>query len=302
MISVCIPVYNTNVVPLARQLAQQAGSVEERIELVFIDDCSTEEYIEANTSLAELGKYIQLDENVGRAKIRNLFLAHAEGEYLIFLDNDMRLKDADFLRRYAEAAAKGVAVAVGGVCYDKRFRDKTHALRYMYGTQAESRDAATRAKDPYRSFMTGNFMVRRDVLEQHPFDETLKGYGHEDTLFGYSLKCNNIDILHIDNAAMIDNVETNIEYLEKSRHAVENLAKIHSRMYDNKDFCRSVRLITVWQTLKRYSLTPLVYALYRILRRPMVSHFEAGEAISVTQFNFYKLGLFIEYKKKAIKY
>ena len=297
MISVCIPVYNYDAGPLARSLASQAAALEAEVELVFIDDHSDADWRERNKELAGLGTYIELEENVGRARIRNMFLQHTRGDYLLFLDVDSEVKEG-FLARYAEVLDGRPAVVVGGRVYDRRGDDKEHRLRYLYGTQVESKTLEWRRSHPYQSFMSNNFMVRRDVLEQHPFDERISRYGHEDTLFGHRLEQNGIAVLHIDNPVVNGEVERNAEFLQKTVEAVQNLASIDDMMEDDALFAQRVRLVDTYRRLRQWHLTAPVEWLHSLLRRPLESHFVSGNAVSVAQLNFYKLGLFIKTKNK----
>ena len=101
-------------------------------------------------------------------------------------------------------------------------------------------------------------------------------------------------MLHIDNAAVNGNVETNAEFLSKTEEAVGNLSKIYRFMHDEPSFYRSVRLLQTYHLLQKTSLIGLVKALY-LRRKPALKHqlTEGGDG-SVRKFNFYKLGLFIE--------
>lgn len=296
MISVCIPVYNYDAVPLVRSLCEQSASVGSGVEVVCIDDCSAPEWRERNAELASMANYICLEENVGRARIRNLFLRHTEGEYLLFLDVDSEVRDG-FLARYEAALLDGrPAVVVGGRVYDRRGNDTAHRLRYLYGTRVESKSFEWRQRHPYSSFMSNNFAIRRDVLEQHPFDERIVRYGHEDTLFGYMLERAGVEVVHIDNPVVNGEVETNRNYLDKTVEAVENLATIDTMMADDRTFGEHVRLVAAYRRLRQYGLVRPVEWLYKLLRRPLESHFLTGNAITVPQFNFYKLGVFIKSK------
>lgn len=294
MISVCIPIYNYYAYPLVRRLSNQIRQLNEgEFEIVCIDDHSSGYYVTQNKGIAEVATFLRLGENVGRARIRNLFLKYAKGEYLIFLDNDMVVPDR-FLKTYQREAQKGVSVVVGGVSYDDRGNDTEHRLRYLYGTKVESRPAEERRKHPYRSFMTGNFMIKREILEKIRFDESIQKYGHEDTLFGYRLEQARIPIVHIDNAAVNGQVETNVEFLHKTVEAVENLAEIYDRMWEDQRFCQSVRLLRTYGRLRRMGVQRIVYFVFKMLKNPMESHFVSGNGISISQFNFYKLGTLIK--------
>lgn len=296
MISICIPIYNNYTYPLVRRLVRQTANADDgEYEIVCIDDHSSGYYVNQNKGIAEIATYVGLEKNVGRAKIRNMFLNYAKGDYLLFIDCDSQVPDT-FVKNYAKTLTRKQppAVVVGGRVYDETFNDREHRLRYLYGTEVESRPVEVRLKRPYESFMTNNFMVRRDVLEKIRFDENITKYGHEDTLFGYRLQQEKVPILHIDNAVVNGQVEDNAEFLHKTVEAVENLAEIYDNMWEDQRFCQSVRLLRAYNRVRRLGMQGLVYWLFKVMKTPMESHFVSGNGISLKQFSFYKLGLLIK--------
>lgn len=300
MISVCIPVYNHYVVPLAETLLAQARECGVEMEMVCIDDCSTDEWRERNRRLGELGKYVLLDENVGRARIRNMFTDHAKGDYLLFLDNDSVVGNG-FVVRYAKVLEQRPQVVVGGRVYDPASDTPGQHLRYLYGTRVESLAAAQRAAHPYRSFMTNNFIVARGVMSQVRFDERLCLYGHEDTLFGYRLQQQGIPILHIDNPVVNGEVEDNALFLEKTREAVRNLVLLDGLLAGDEGFADAVRLLGTVHKLRRWGLCGAVRAAYHPLRSLLERQLTDGKNITISAFNFYKLGYYLEVEKAEEK-
>ena len=292
MISVCIPIYNHYTYPLVRRLVTQAKSLKTEVEVICIDDHSTGYYQNQNKGIAEIARFMRLGENIGRARIRNLFLKYAQGEYMLFLDCDSIVPD-NFLKAYVKRLSPEVQVIVGGRVYDQTGNDQEHRLRYLYGTKVESKTAAQRKQHPYRSFMTNNFIIRRDVFEKVHFDESISKYGHEDTLFGYSLEQHKINIMHIDNAVVNGRVEDNVEFLHKTVEAVENLTEIYDRMWEDQRFCQSVNLLRAYGRVRRMGLVKLYNTVFKMFKNPMESHFASGNAITMRQFAFYKLGVFI---------
>jgi GT2 family glycosyltransferase len=288
MISVCIPIHNYDVLPLAESIVAQDAEVE----LVCIDDGSTTEFIEHNRPIEKMGKYIVLGENVGRARVRNRFLDHAQGDWLLFLDNDSLVPE-NFLKAYRDYMSDAVDVIVGGRIYDNRGDNPEHRLRHLYGTRVESQPAAVRRRNPYRSFMTNNFMVRRRVMEQIGFDSRLSQYGHEDTLFGYRLEQQHVPILHIDNAVVNGYVESNEEFLQKTVEGVGSLVQIYGFMKEDAAFCRSVRLLRAYNVVRVWHLQGLVRSLFQYRQKRMEASFLSGNDYSLRQFNFYKLGTFV---------
>lgn len=294
MISICIPIYNHYTYPLVRRLRTQVDLADrDDYEIVCIDDHSSGYYISQNKGIANLATYVQLEWNVGRAKIRNLFLKYAKGEYLLFMDCDSLVPDL-FLSKYSKTLSAKPSVVVGGRVYDERGNNTAHRLRYLYGTKVESQPVEVRVRHPYHSFQTSNFMVRRDVLERIRFDESITKYGHEDTLFGYQLERHRIPIMHIDNPVVNGEVEENAEFLHKTVEAVENLAGIYDRMWEDQRFCESVKLLSTYSRVRRMRLQGVVYFVFKLFKVPMESHFVSGNGISLNQFSFYKLGLLIK--------
>ncbi|MBQ9417559.1 MAG: glycosyltransferase family 2 protein [Bacteroidales bacterium] len=295
MISVCIPIHDYYVYPLVRRLANEVEKLNSgQVEIVCIDDHSAAHYLTQNKGIADIADYYLLGKNIGRARIRNLFLKYTKGDYLLFLDCDSEVPQF-FLKNYLKCINREQPqVVVGGRTYDKRGQDSEHYLRYLYGSKTEGRTAEKRRQHPYQSFMTNNFMVRREVLEKVRFDERLVKYGHEDTLFGYRLQQQGIPITHIDNQVVNGHIEGNAEFLHKSVEAVENLALIYGTMWEDQSFCQSVRLLRAYGKVRRWKLQGAVYWLFKLLKNPLEEHFVRGTGISIAQFNFYKLGLFIK--------
>lgn len=295
MISICIPVYNYYVYPLVRRLTTQIEQLnaEDEFEVVCIDDHSSGYHLNQNMGVVEMAQYLRLGENIGRSRIRNLFLKYTKGDWLLFLDNDSQVPE-NFLKNYRKYVDGPDDVVVGGRIYDKRDDDQEHRLRYLYGTEVESRSAAEREREPYRSFMTSNFMIRRRVLERIKFDPRLSKYGHEDTLFGYRLAVAEVPIRHIDNPVVNGYVETNAEFLNKTIEGIENLVKIYDFMWEDQRFCRTIKLLDFYGRVRRMGLQGLVYRVFKLFKTPMENHFSRGTALSLKQFNFYKLGIFIQ--------
>ena len=295
MLSICIPIYNRDMHDTVSCLARQVAEVDVPCEVVCIDDCSVQSYRERNAQLASMCKYVQLEENVGRARIRNLFLQYAQYEYLLFLDCDSLPQDG-FLQRYVDIIRQQPRVVCGGRVYDPATDDRQHHLRYTYGVRCESHVAAVRRQHPYRSFMTNNFIVHREVLQTVPFDERIALYGHEDTLFGYRLMQLQVPVVHIDNPVVNGDVETNEEFLRKTREGVESLATIHNWMKDDPIFLQQVSLLNFYGKVKRVGLACVIGWIYTHSKATLEKGFLNGKHVSMKAFAFYKLGLFIQLK------
>ena len=228
-LSVLIPVYQRAVGALVRALLAQAADWPGPVEILLFDDFSTEEFRQLNRPLAALPgmHYHELPQNVGRAAIRNQLATAAQYPWLLLLDNDSLLPDAQFLTRYA-AARNQAAVLIGGTGYEAAPpADPALHLRWHYGQAREARAAAVRQRAPYAQLTINNTLVRAEVFRQFPLDEQLSGYGHEDTKFGAALAAAGIPVRHFDNPVIHDGLEPAAIFLAKSEQAVRNLARVY---------------------------------------------------------------------------
>lgn len=228
-LSVLIPVFNWDVRELVQALLAQRPAWPGPFEILLLDDGSAEAFRELNRPLAAhpAVRYQELPRNVGRAAIRNQLAAAAQHEWLLLLDNDSLLPDAQFLARYA-AAHEQAAVLIGGTAYRPTPpTDPALHLRWLYGQAREARPAALRQAAPYSQLTINNALIRADVFRQFPLDERLTGYGHEDTKFGVELAAAQVAVRHLDNPVLHEGLESAAVFLQKSEQAVRNLAQVY---------------------------------------------------------------------------
>ena len=84
-VSVVISTYNrAHLLPRAIESAQRAGS---DVEIIVVDDCSTDETPELCAKLENI-RYVRLESNGGLANGRNVGIAASGSEFIAFLDDD----------------------------------------------------------------------------------------------------------------------------------------------------------------------------------------------------------------------
>ncbi|HEX4886557.1 MAG TPA: glycosyltransferase family 2 protein [Luteibaculaceae bacterium] len=297
MLSICIPIYNCDVRNLIRTLEQQVRSESLACQFVLVDDGSSEEYRRLNRSALDSHKYVELPANGGRAAARNRCVELATTEYLLFLDADVVITSPRFLCRYVRLiTAHQPDVICGGRVYPLQPPARIHLLRWSYGSAREAKDPTSRQQWPYDSFMTNNFVVRKSVFETIHFDETLRHYGHEDTLFGIELKRENRTIMHIDNPVFKLDQETNADFLEKTTQALQNLIRLERRPGLRSDLIQSVHLL---RFNAQYRLAkPLLTALGWMLI-PLLRFFLKRGYFTLRMFDLYRLLLLEKLRKKT---
>ena len=290
MISICIPVYNFNVTKLVESLLKEAKLIDRPCEIILIDDYSDDLYRKANKKLDhKVDAYIELDYNIGRAAIRNRFLKYANYANLIFLDCDSIIESANFLKTYISYAEKHPNQLIcGGRIFNSDEPERKFRLRWKYGKFIESKPSKERNENPSKSFMTNNFLIPRNIFQDVKFEERLKDYGHEDTLFGFSLKKKDVKILHIDNAVLNGDFLENNKFIDNTIKAVSNLVKILSFVNYDKAFIQEINLLKVYFRFIRFRnlIKVSFYVLGPFLKRVFLRGYMNG-----LLFNYYKLGI-----------
>ncbi len=225
MLSVLIPIYNYDVVKLVDTLQKQCSKLKIAYEILCFDDGSTGEFKRINSQVAGYFavNYTELSQNLGRAKIRNWLAKSASYDNLLFLDCDSKVSGRNFVKKYISEIGKADIIS-GGRSYTKSPpRAKSKKLHWLFGVHRESKSAKFRNKHPYLFFHSNNFLVKKSLISKIKFDESVKGYGYEDLLFGQRLKDEGILARHIDNPIQHLGLEKSQHFLKKTSQAIDNL-------------------------------------------------------------------------------
>jgi glycosyltransferase involved in cell wall biosynthesis len=291
VLSVLIPVYNNDVTELVTELKNQCNKAKIIYELIVADDASDKEFLEQYDRIGQYPnvKIIRLKENQGRSKIRNFLAAEAGGAHLLFLDCDAKVVQANFIEHYLEKKGDH-SVVCGGTLYQEDQVDTEYTLHWVYGKNREQKDAAHRQSKAYASFKTFNFLIPKSLFIDIQLNESIKGYGHEDTLFGLKLKEKNIPVVHIDNPLMHMGIEKTEVFLSKTKTALYNLAILHSKGEVGKD----IKLIRYYLYAKKSRIIPLVLKRFNKQKESILTQLR-GNYPSLRKFDFYRLGKFIQY-------
>lgn len=288
-LSILIPTYNYDCSRLVAELARQAQSIGNlRYEIIVGDDGSTnEQAVAANRTINDLPccEYWERGFNSGRAVIRNALYARSTGRWLLFLDSDGMPAGSNFLSSYISAIEKGdAAVVCGGVVHPSALPSPAISLRWLHETAyAKHATQEWRNSHPYANFRSFNFVIERDSFSKVMFDETVRGYGYEDNLFGQALQQNGVVVRHIANPMMNMDIETNDVYLAKNEEALRTLATHYGSMAGLVTLARGVDKLERWHV---GWLLSLVYS----LTRPLLLRNLKGDSPRMWVFNLYRAG------------
>ena len=306
-LSILLPSYNNVCVSLVQVLQRQADALRGKLdkpfryEIIVADDGSTDAAcIDANRVIGDMlhCRYLRMEQNVGRAQIRNVLISESRGDYVLLIDSDLFLCDDNYLYKYATSTADVVygGTRIGGEGFAMVDNEANTAnlkgnLRYIYEKKAEpSHRAAFRQLRPNQEISVCNLYARRDIMEAHPFDSRFKAYGYEDVLFGKRLAESGIEVTHIDNPVLINEFEPNSVFVKKTEEAILTLCRFEQDLegYSN--------LKTKVTSLGRYIPLSLFRLWHRIMKNKEKRNL-TGSKPSLLLFKLYKLGFFLENRK-----
>ncbi|MDX5404070.1 MAG: glycosyltransferase [Bacteroidota bacterium] len=266
---------------LVDSLSDQAQRLDIPFEILVSDDQPSQGKEEEDPSWSIRTFYRQ--QPLGRSGNRNFLADQAKYQHLLFLDGDSKIGHSEFLSRYWIARDQAPVIC-GGTDYQTQPPSAERQLRWKYGKASEIRSAKERNQNPTAGFSSFNFLIRDDLFQRLGFDNSLNGYGHEDTLFGKTLKHHCIEVLHIDNPLIHMGLDTNVEFLEKSLHAVGNLWQLIQEGKVDED----ITLYHWYSRLQKAHLLKAFAHIFRLFQKSWEKRILEEHSLRV--LDLYKLG------------
>ncbi|WP_276380764.1 glycosyltransferase [Flavobacterium sp. H4147] len=289
MLSILIPVYNYNVLPLVSELVKQCNSCGINFEVLCLDDASNL-YEEENQKINQFinCSFIVLPKNIGRSAIRNLLAEKAHYENLLFLDADTIPVQENFISNYIQEISQEEKIVYGGILYENIKPEKGKVLRWIYGRKREALQVSDRIQNPYLSFLTLNFLIKKSIFSKVRFNENIPNLRHEDTLFSFELKQEQIKVIHIENPVFHLGIESSTIFLKKSEEAVLGLKNLVDSSLISKDY---VKLSHYFQMIKNYHLSSIISFSFKIFKPLLVKQLLSKKP-SLLLFDMYRLGYY----------
>jgi len=291
MLSINIPVYSIEVDSLVLQLIEQANNLGVLFEIRVYDDCSKDAFKTKNRKISEYPNvvYLELENNLGRATIRNKMGFDSKFNLLLFIDADSKLINNNYLETFLNNARASV-VLCGGTAYQKDKPEQPEKLlRWVYGKNREAVSAEIRNRKKGFIITSNNFVIEKSVFENIHFREDIKNYGHEDTLLGYDLQKSKVEVLHVNNPVEHTGLEDAKQFVQKTKMALENLFLIKNKLLQNEsDFSEQVNFLNRYSEISKYIPTVFLQMFYKICHSGIEKHL-LGKNPSLFWFDVYKL-------------
>lgn len=286
-LSVLIPAYNCNCLPLVEQLLPILQDYLETYEVIVCDDGTADlEITKNNEAINQLPgcRYILKHKNAGSAANRNYLAAISQYPLLLFLDCDISITNQQFLQQYLTTPIDGVVNGGISIVNDEHLKNN---LRYCYEhAEASVHTAERRQTNRYQHFRSTNFMITRNAFERCTFDERFTRSGYEDVLYGKQLKQKHINVVHIDNPVLMTKFESNSDYVLKIEHSLRTL---HTFQNDLRGYSRLLTFVSGIHI-------PLILSAIRLWHRvcgPLERRWLCGPHPNLTVFKLYRLGYYL---------
>jgi glycosyltransferase involved in cell wall biosynthesis len=289
-LTIAIPFYNYDALPLCLELCQQASHINGDVEILLADDGSPATSLSNAIADGTVGvtvpvKVLRFFQNAGRAEIRNQLCLNAKGEYILYLDCDMLPDGKDFLVRYMEQIAVGVSFAFGGRSAIRCGGVGPELALHRYFTEHyEQVPPHIRDTAPAFYFMSSNFIIKKTLLQDIPLDPAYRGWGWEDCEWAYRVS-KHCELVNLDNTASHMGLLTVDQILSKYDESVANFARTLDK---HPQLLHSTRLFKVASTLRRVHGGAIVKAIARVIVKSSV--FPLSSRTRALQF--YKAALY----------
>lgn len=291
MISILIPTYNYNVLPLVEKLCEELDEMDLACEILIGDDASPQPP-EAHKALKTMPKvnFLISEKNRGRTGMRQWLSEKARYEHLLFMDADVLPKNEHFISAFLKET--NYDVVFGGIAYIETPPSKGQMLRWKYGRSRETMTAEKREDQPYLAVNSGCFMIDRALFLKTNQLLQMNKYGL-DNYFKELLREANARIRHIENPVYHLGLESNDQFLKKSLEAINTTVYLEKE----KLLSDGVRpLQKSYLKLSKWGLTGLFYSIISLMKKRMEVNFKSGNP-NLFWFDLYRLHYYIQLKR-----
>ena len=284
MLSILIPTYNYDCYDLVLELHRQATELNIEFEIIVADDCSKTElprlHLINQLSNCQL---IKPQHNLGRAKIRNFLANKSQYNHLLFLDSDSFPANNNFLKNYIDFIPQNLTILGGRIYNDAQ--DEHHTLLTKYGIIKERNNNPVHISNA--PFTSPNFLIHKMIFNKIRFNENLKGYGHEDTIFGIELSRLNIPYYRFDNPIIHLQIEDNQTFIHKTNESIQNLYNIYkTQQYPEIQTLSPV--LNLYTKISKFHLTTIFTKIYQNYSNSLLKYCD-NKNPNLKLFSLYKL-------------
>jgi len=251
-LSILVPYYHDNPVPLVQALARECEGRED-VEILVYDDGSNDPELnrlaiaEVKNCLAPVGLFIA-EDNRGRSFARNKLTEFAKAKWVLFLDADMLPETETFVSDYLSLITGDVADAIfGGFKVKSASEDPDRELHRALSEVSDCLTLEERQAAGPQFVCSSNLAVRKDVLASEPFDPEFSGWGWEDSEWAARV-FKKFRLVHADNPAFHLGLETTDTLLKRFRTSGPNYKRFTGK---HPDLAETLPLYRIVHKIRR---------------------------------------------------
>lgn len=224
-VSIILPIYNVELY-LRKCIDSIINQSEEDIEIICIDDCSTDHSAEIMEEYAKRDRrivFLRNDKNLGLSATRNIGIGHAKGNYIQFVDSDDYIdpETCELLYSYAEEKQADVVYFNMQFLNDEEnrlIREKQNNGAYpgvytgieLFQKYMEDNVAKPEA---VRHFINREFLINSEI-------KFYEGITHEDMLFSFQISVKARKVCDLNKELYVYRQRTNsISWGQKEKRA-----------------------------------------------------------------------------------
>ena len=247
LVSVVIPVFNTNVFYLEKCLRSINNQTYSNLEIIIVDSSTLPETIKCVQSFKFKFSAVKIlkSNNNGVSIQRNIGIENSESDYISFVDSDDYL-NRNYFKSLVDSILKQDYDISFPIIKKVLFKDKIETKTWEFKHCDKS---AVITDDTYFSFSNRNAFVhpikiyKRSIIDKTRFDETLK-YG-EDLIFNYEISLKHPSVVFCPESVYYYTAEINTNLVSKHFDKsffkfLKKLILIYKRKKSNKTVQKDV--------------------------------------------------------------
>lgn len=266
LVSIIIPTYNRKN-DLDKCITSILKQTFKNIQVVVIDDCSSDDTVEYINGKYPTVKLIINKANMGPNYCRNIGIINSLGNYLLFLDSDVVLIHSEQISEMVKIMNGNTAIGALGGIYEEPDPE-------VWGCNFDGTKIFVSDKNLLKEcdfISSGNLFMRREELYyQQGFDEFVKGGGTEVemginlkrrgylNLFGYSIAAkHNMSDIERDNIGL----GLNKKYPEYKKQQLRSLYNFRNRLryfFKNKFYIDGLKFLLSTMAINLISLLAFI--------------------------------------------
>ncbi len=225
-LSILVPYYHDDPVPLLTALAAELGNSRE-VEILIYDDGSNQPElsqiaIAAMKNCQAPAELFIAAENRGRSFARNQLTEFARADWVLFLDADMLPVTRHFIADYMNIIMQNDAdIIFGGFKVSAQAEDPDRELHRFLSEVSDCLSLQARQTAGPKNVASSNLCVRKSVLKAEPFDPEFTGWGWEDSEWAARV-AKSFNLVHADIPALHLGLETTETLLQRFKTSGPN--------------------------------------------------------------------------------